>query len=243
MMAWRCHRLHPDFGICGVLGSPITQSPGPTFHNPRFRRAFKDLIYLPLETGDAAEALDALDTLPVLGASVTMPLKERLAERLGAGGPINTLWRRAAGDAWLSTNTDQTALEHFLEKMPPGPVLVLGGGGVAKASLGAIVNCRRPALPHSRRTPLAASEIALTAPVGVIQATSVGMAEGDPLPFPEALDAALPSLSWAFEWVSREGTAFGSWAEAAGLTFVAGARLFEKQAELQSGMFVAGCGG
>jgi shikimate 5-dehydrogenase len=221
----------------------VAHSPGPAYHNPRFQRAFKDLVYLPLDAGDAEEALEALEALPVLGASVTMPLKEALADRLGAPPPVNTLWRRAAGDAWQSANTDQAALEHFLDKARPGPVLVLGGGGVAKASLKAIESRGRMALAHSRRAPLPASEIVRAAPVGVVQATSVGMSEGDPLPCPEALDAALPSLSWAFEWVIRGGTAFGSWAEAAGLKLVCGMDLFKKQAEFQSGMFVAGCGG
>jgi 3-dehydroquinate dehydratase type I len=42
MMSWRCHRLHQDYGICGVLGSPVFQSVGPAYHNPRLQRSFKD---------------------------------------------------------------------------------------------------------------------------------------------------------------------------------------------------------
>jgi 3-dehydroquinate dehydratase/shikimate dehydrogenase len=269
MMSWRCHRLHRDYGICGVFGSPLGRSPGPDFHNLRFQRAFKDLIYLPLETADAAEALEAMEALPVLGASVTMPLKEAMAESLAASlgacaaapaalgtcaaapaaPPINTIWRRAPGAPCGTANTDVDALAHFLKEgargkggAPPGPVLVLGGGGVAKASLAAAEKCGRRALAHSRRAPIPAREVAQLAPVGVVQATSLGMGEDDPPPFPDILDAALPTLLWAIEWVSRDGTAFGQWARAAGLKLVPGRELFERQAEAQSAIFVAECG-
>jgi 3-dehydroquinate dehydratase type I len=243
MMSWRCHKLHPGHGICGVLGTPLSHSPGPEFHNPRLQRAFKDLVYLPLEADDAAEAMEAMETLPVLGASVTMPLKETLAESVGAPPPANTLWRRAAGDAWGSANTDAEALSFFLAKMRPGPVLVLGGGGAAKASLAAAEKRGIPAAAHSRCAPLSPLEVARLAPAGVVQATSLGMAEGDPLPFPGALDAALPTLAWAIEWVNRSGTAFCEWATAAGLALVGGRELFVRQAEAQSGIFVRECGG
>jgi len=243
MMSWRCHRLHSEHGVCGVFGSPLGHSPGPDFHNLRFKRAFKDLVYLPLDTDDALEAMEALDALPVLGASVTMPLKEELAERLGATPPINTIWRRAAGDAFSSANTDETALAHFLKKLQPGPVLVLGGGGAAKASIAALEKCGRESLPHSRRAPLSVGEVARLAPVGVVQATSLGMGESDGLPFPDTLGAALPTLLWAVEWVNLNGTAFCEWAKAAGLRLVGGAELFETQAEAQSQIFVRECGG
>jgi shikimate 5-dehydrogenase len=122
-------------------------------------------------------------------------------------------------------------------------VLVLGGGGVAKASLAAAEKCGRKGLAHSRRAPLATQDVSRLRPAGVVQATSLGMDADDPLPFPEALEAALPTLKWAAEWVSRDGTAFGAWAETAGLKLVTGRELFERQAEAQSRIFVAECGG
>jgi shikimate 5-dehydrogenase len=255
MTSWRCHRLHPEHGVCGVFGSPLAQSPGPDFHNERFQRAFKDLIYLPFETDDVLEAIEAMEALSVLGASVTMPLKETLAKSLGACGampaipPVNTMWRRSAGDAFACANTDTGALASFLKGgggkggLPPGPALVLGGGGVAKASLAAMVECGRPGLAHSRRAPLSAQDVSQLRPAGVVQATSLGMGEGDPLPFPEILEAALPTLKWAAEWVGRDGTAFCEWAAAAGLALVTGRELFERQAAAQSEIFVRECGG
>jgi shikimate 5-dehydrogenase len=84
--------------------------------------------------------------------------------------------------------------------------------------------------------------VAAFAPVGVVQATSLGMAAEDSAPFPELLAAALPSARWALEWIYKEDTAFAFWAREAGLVLVAGATLFEAQAEAQSRRFIEGCG-
>jgi shikimate 5-dehydrogenase len=69
------------------------------------------------------------------------------------------------------------------------------------------------------------------------------MGEDDPLPFPEMLEAALPTLRWVVEWVGRDGTAFCEWAAAAGLGLITGRELFERQAVAQSEIFVRECGG
>jgi 3-dehydroquinate dehydratase/shikimate dehydrogenase len=242
LKAWRLHRLHRTFGLCGVLGAPVLHSRGPAFHNPRFQASFKDLLYLPLEAGSAEEAAEALEALPILGASLTAPLKETLPARLGLQGPLNTLWRRAPEEAWSCANTDAEALARALAAMPPGPVLVLGGGGVAHTTLQVLRASGRPWLDASRRAPRTEAEVASFAPVGVIQATSLGMGPEDPAPFPELLEAARPTLAWAVEWIYKEATAFGQWAREAGLSLVEGASLFEAQAALQSQRFISGCG-
>jgi len=243
MMSWRCHKLHSDFGLCGLLGSPVIQSAGPGFHNRRFQKTFKDLLYLPLEAETAEEAGEAMKRLPLLGTSVTMPLKETLPAFLNMQGPMNTIWHRASGDPWQSANTDADALGDFLKELHSGPVLVLGGGGVAKTSMGVVEKRGWPALMHSRRNPASLSDITSLAPVGIIQATSVGMHMEDPVPFPDILKAALPTLRWAIEWINRDDTAFNAWAGAAGLQQVRGGELFEKQAEMQSRIFIRECGG
>ncbi len=243
MLAWRCHRLHGHHALCGVMGSPVMHSRGPAYHNARFKAAFKDLLYLPLECGDALEALEALEALPLLGASLTAPLKERLPRALGLEGPLNTLYRRSPGDPWTGANTDAGALEAALAPLPPGPVLVLGDGGVAATTLGVLARAGRPALRVSRRAPADPREVAAFAPAGVVQATSLGMDPADPAPFPELLAAAGATASWAVEWIYKEDTAFARWAREAGLRLVEGAALFEAQARLQSELFVRECGG
>ncbi len=243
MLGWRCHRLLPDHGLCGVLGSPVAHSRGPAFHNPRFQRAFKSLLYLPLDCGDAGEAVAALDSLDLLGASVTAPLKESLADALGLPGPLNTLWRRRPGEAWSAANTDLAALQAACAGFPPGPVLVLGGGGVARTSAAHFGALGRPVRQATRRAPGSVEEIRAFAPVGVVQATSLGMEPGAGPPFPELLAAALPTLRWAVEWIYKADTAFLGWARGQGLDTVVGDALFGLQAEAQSRIFIAGCGG
>lgn len=243
LKAWRAAKLHGNHGLCGVLGHPVLHSRGPAFHNARFQAAFKDLVYLPLEAEDAAEALEAMAALPLLGASLTAPLKETVPVALGLPGPLNTLWRRDPEDRWHHANTDAEALAAALKPLKRGPVLILGSGGVARTSRAVVEAAGLPVLEASRRTPLDRAHVAAAAPVGVIQATSLGMTEGDPLPFPELLEAARPSLTWGVEWIYKEDTAFAAWIDDAGLTRVSGSTLFEGQALAQSRRFIAGCGG
>jgi 3-dehydroquinate dehydratase/shikimate dehydrogenase len=243
LRAWRCARLHKGHGLCGVIGEPVLHSLGPAFHNPRFQRAFKDLLYLPLSCGEAGEAVEALDLLGVLGLSITAPLKLSLPAALGLAGPLNTLWRRSPSEPWQGANTDAEAFGQQLSKLAPGPVLLLGEGGVARTSLATLQAAGQSVLRASRRASLEAAAVAAFAPVGVVQATSLGMGAEDPAPFPELLAAALPSARWAVEWIYKEDTAFALWAREAGLALVAGATLFEAQAEAQSRDFIEGCGG
>ena len=243
MLSWRCHRLYQDYGLCGVIGSPVLQSQGPVFHNSRFQRSFKDLIYLPLEADSPEEALEAMKNLPLLGVSITMPFKETLPAIMNLPSPTNTIWHRECGAPWQSANTDSQALEYYLANLPNGPVLVLGSGGVAKASMDLLERMGRQVLNCSRRNPVASGCVTTFAPVGVIQATCLGMESRDPLPFPNVLEAALPTLRWAIEWVNNDITPFNAWAHTSGLIQVRGEDLFEKQANLQSQIFIRECGG
>ncbi len=234
MQAWGCAETGAETRLCGVIGSPALHSKGPAFHNPRFRAAGKALLYLPLECGDAEEALEALETLDIRGLSITAPLKEHLPAKLGLQGPLNTLWRE--GGQWRGANTDADALATALESMAKGTVLLLGSGGVASASRAVLEAGGWTALQHSRAMPLPLDAIRAAAPVGVVQATSLGMKAGDPLPFPDVLEAARPTLRFAVEWIYKERTAFAAWAE--GMELIDGARLFELQAEAQSKRFL-----
>ena len=243
LRAWRAAKLHAGCGLCGVIGDPVLHSRGPAFHNPRFQYALKDLVYLPLLCADAEEAGEALDALGVLGLSITAPLKLSLPEALGLVGPLNTLWRRRPGEPWQGANTDAEALEQALSELEPGPVLLLGEGGVARTSREVLGGAGRAVLQVSRRSPSTAEAVAAFGPVGVVQATSLGMSALEPVPFPDLLEAARPSARWAVEWIYKEDTAFAIWARNAGLRLVEGLALFDAQAEAQSRRFIEGCGG
>ena len=232
MRAWGCAELAPKAPLTGVLGSPVLHSKGPAFHNPRLQgRA----LYLPLDCADAGEAAEALEALDIPCASITAPLKDALPAKLGLREPLNTIWREAG--AWSGANTDAEALREVLLLKPKGTVLLLGSGGVAETSRRVLEELGLSVVQASRASAPSAAAIAQAAPIGIVQATSLGMAPGDPRPFPDLLDAARPSLHWAVEWVYKERTAFADWA--ADLDFVDGASLFEFQAEAQSRIFLA----
>jgi 3-dehydroquinate dehydratase/shikimate dehydrogenase len=239
---WRLHRLNPNFALCGVLGEPVLHSRGPAYHNARFQRNFKDLLYLPLQTGDAQEACEAMEELGILGASLTAPLKATLPARLHLPGPLNTLWRRTPSEPWEGANTDAEALGQFVSSRPKGVVLILGDGGVAATSRVTLEGQGFTCIQASRRHPMTPGAIVSSAPVGVVQATSLGMDAADPAPFPELLEAALPSLRWAAEWIYKSDTAFAQWARIQELPLIEGAELFEAQAEAQARRFIEGCG-
>ena len=240
---WRAARLHPGYGLCGVIGDPVLHSRGPAFHNPRLQHGLKDLLYLPLLCGEAEEAVGSLDALGILGLSITAPLKLSLPESLGLKGPLNTLWRRKIGEPWQGANTDAEAFEQALAGLENGPVLLLGEGGVARTSQAVLAAAGRSVLQVSRRSPATAAAVQAHAPVGIIQASSLGMSAEDSAPFPELLEAARPSARWAVEWIYKESTAFALWAREAGLRLVEGGTLFDAQAEAQSRRFIEGCGG
>ena len=243
LRAWRSAKLHMGCGLCGVIGDPVLHSRGPAFHNPRLQFALKDLVYLPLVCGEAEEAVEALEALSLLGLSITAPLKLTLPEALGLKGPLNTLWRRSPGEPWQGANTDAEAFEQSLSNLEPGPVLLLGEGGVARTSRSVLEATGRTVLQMSRRSLTTVEAVAALAPVGIVQATSLGMSLEDPLPFPALLEAAQASARWAVEWIYKEDTAFALWARKAGLRLVEGTTLFEAQAEAQSRRFIEGCGG
>lgn len=242
MQGWRLHRLHGGCSLCGVLGDPVLHSRGPVFHNARFQRNFKDLLYLPLQTGDPEEACEVMDSLGILGASLTAPLKESLPAHLGLQGPLNTLWRRSPEHPWQGANTDAEALERALEKRLRGTVLLLGSGGVAATTRASLERLGFDCLQVSRRHAPDSAEIHAAAPIGVIQATSLGMEPIDPIPFPHILAQALPTLRWAVEWIYKSDTAFAQWAREHQIPLIEGADLFQAQAEGQSRRFIEGCG-
>jgi 3-dehydroquinate dehydratase/shikimate dehydrogenase len=153
-------------------------------------------------------SLDALG-LPLVGASVTIPFKEEAALLSGAGEDgaraVNTLLRSSApGQSLLvrGENTDRDAFEAVLEaawkekRSLGGKALVLGAGGTARVAVDVLrrrgwevfVSNRTEerGLDLARETGAHAlskkSEAAWPAVSVIVNATSLGLRLGDPLP-------------------------------------------------------------
>lgn len=128
--------------VYALTGSPIAHSVSPAMHNTAIAAAELDAVYLPLPAADADDFLRFADAFGLQGASVTLPFKVALRERVDEVdslarqvGAINTL-RRIDG-RWHGRNTD---VPGFLQPLHDrGVVLrglraaILGSGGSARA--------------------------------------------------------------------------------------------------------------
>jgi 3-dehydroquinate dehydratase/shikimate dehydrogenase len=139
---FRFKSLTAATAVYGLTGSPIGHSVSPAMHNAAFAASGVDAVYLPLPAADAGDFLEFAAGIGLAGASITIPFKRALFERIDAVdaearqvGAINTL---IAGDgAWRGVNTDVMG---FVEPLARRGVTlrgqraaVLGAGGSARA--------------------------------------------------------------------------------------------------------------
>ena len=160
---YRFRSIGPRTSVLGVIGWPASHSIGPRVHNAVFDKTARDAVYLPLPIptveGDAsasdivfkATLLDLLGDprLDFLGASVTIPHKERLHELAKSQGWSIDDWAQACGaantvinkgGAVRVSNTDAPACAEIMAGLLDGvkrdatTILIFGAGGVARAS-------------------------------------------------------------------------------------------------------------
>ena len=173
---FRFHELLPTTEIYGVVSNNVMHSMSPLMHNAAFRAADLDVVYLPLRAADFDDFLTFAHAMKVAGASVTIPFKLdalRSADKADAVaravGAANTLRRTATG--WEATNTDVQGFLDPLDGVYPGLLkgaraAVLGGGGAARAVVGALVSRDVDVTIHARREEQAA-EVAAASGVRV----------------------------------------------------------------------------
>ncbi len=139
---YRFRAITPATALYGVVGSPVGHSVSPAMHNAAFADLDADAVYLPLLARDANDFLDFADGIGLEGASITIPFKVALAERVGdldatarGIGAINTIKRRPHG--WSGRNTDADGfLQPLLDRgiaLDGTRAAILGAGGSARA--------------------------------------------------------------------------------------------------------------
>jgi 3-dehydroquinate dehydratase/shikimate dehydrogenase len=135
-------RLGESTEVYGLVGSPIAYSVSPAMHNAAFGAATLDAVYLPLPAADADDFVTFARAVGLKGASVTIPFKVPLFDRVDEVypvarrvGAINTI--REVDGRWLGGNTD---VEGFLVPLrergistPGMRATILGAGGSARA--------------------------------------------------------------------------------------------------------------
>jgi shikimate dehydrogenase len=123
----------------------LAKTPGTSgykMHNAGYKALGLNYLYLPRRyEGDIAKALEALRTLGIRGASLTMPFKQSclpyldaLSPEAAAIGAVNTVVND--GGKLTGYNTDAPAAKKLIEAYLPykdKPWVILGAGGMAHA--------------------------------------------------------------------------------------------------------------
>jgi shikimate dehydrogenase len=144
--------------IAGVIGWPVAHSRSPALHGFWLREHGIDGAYLalPVRPGQVAAALRGMAALGMRGCNVTVPHKEaaaaavdRLSETAKALGAVN-LVTPAEDGSLHGDNTDGAGWLASLDqeapgwRLVPGPAVVLGAGGAARAIVAALRGAGRP---------------------------------------------------------------------------------------------------
>ena len=196
--------------VAAVIGNPARHSLSPRLHNAAFAATGLDWTFVAFEPApDAgAAAVEAMRALGLGGLSVTMPFKEQvaaavdeLAPAAAALGAVNCV--RWDGDRLVGENTDGVgfigalAAEHGYD-VAGRRCVVVGAGGAGRAVVAALASGGAAEVVVVNRTRgKAEAAAALAGPSGrvgdpaavedadlVVNATSLGMRPGDPLPLP-----------------------------------------------------------
>ena len=132
-----------------VLGSPISHSLSPLIHNHAYSLLEYPAIYEAIEvkSGELSDFLAReLASGEVLGFSLTMPLKEELAQlsrpalqvdaRAKSINSANTIYMD--GQSWKVSSTDVEGFEFLLKDLSFSTVSILGAGGTARAAIASL---------------------------------------------------------------------------------------------------------
>src|SRR5439155_10306974 len=127
-------------------------------HNAAFEAAHLDAVYLPFPAVDADDFHSFGRAVGISGASVTIPHKVALFDRVdevypvaGRIGAINTI--RVVDGRWIGGNTDANAfLQPLQDRIPLKGlrVSVMGAGGAARAVLVALSSTGCHVRVHAR---------------------------------------------------------------------------------------------
>jgi 3-dehydroquinate dehydratase/shikimate dehydrogenase len=146
--------MNAEMTVYGVIGDPVAHSLSPLLHNRLFREYGINAVYLPFRVprGTLESFLNAFDSIPVQGYSVTIPHKEAAAviarksdDNVKQTRAANTLTRLANEPGFAAANTDyQAVIDSILTAIGPSEdgkpptlggkmVVLLGAGGVGRA--------------------------------------------------------------------------------------------------------------
>ena len=168
------HRIGGHTRVAGVLGWPIDHSLSPVIHNAAYEALGLDWVYvaLPVPPGSVHEAIAGLSALGFVGANVTMPHKEAVADALDRRSDDATLLRAVntiavTPDGPVGHNTDAPGFGRFLERdlgfdADGRAVLLFGAGGAARACALALARAGAARIVVALREPVRAAALVAT---------------------------------------------------------------------------------
>jgi shikimate dehydrogenase len=137
--------LNKDMTLCISLSARPSNN-GTRFHNHLYEQLGLNWIYKAFAPTDLAQAIAGVRGLGIRGCAVSMPYKEDVIALVDVMDPsakaidsVNTIVND--GGTLTAYNTDYTAIEQLLQSnaVPTdSSVLVLGSGGMAKATVAAL---------------------------------------------------------------------------------------------------------
>jgi shikimate dehydrogenase len=248
----------PETVRLGLIGDNIARSQAPLLHELAGRLAGIPVTYerlIPRDLGQDFETVfSAARARGFRGLNITYPYKGRVVPlvrtpnpRVGALGAVNTVL--FAPDGPEGHNTDRSgfaaAYRRSLADRAPGPVCMVGAGGVGKAIALALLSLglerltlverdlgKADALACALRSAAPGLAVRVTNDVaegargasGLVNCTPIGMVGHDGTPIPRALMAG---AEWAFDAVyTPSDTVFLRDAETEGLATLSGRELF-----------------
>jgi len=132
-----------------VLGSPISHSLSPKIHTKAYEIMGLESSYGAIEISEESfpkffqDLNSHSEEVSWSGFSLTMPLKEVVLKYCKNSdtnsamiNSANTLY--VVGEAWQVTSTDYLAFKNLLNVSNDAKVAIIGGGGTARAAIGAL---------------------------------------------------------------------------------------------------------
>jgi 3-dehydroquinate dehydratase/shikimate dehydrogenase len=151
--------LNDSTEVYGLVAGSVSHSVSMAMHNAAFRATRRNGVYLPFPAGAADDFVTFGRALGIRGASVTIPHKVALFERMDEVdavarrvGAINTI--RVDDDGrWVGANTDVSGFLQPLQERVSLDGLrasVLGAGGAARAVAVALASSAAAVRVHAR---------------------------------------------------------------------------------------------
>lgn len=162
-------KLNSKTLLLGLIGNPVSQSPGVKVYNKIFAELHVDAVYLnlELEEKEVDQAIPLMQALKFAGCSVTIPYKEKIVQfvthiegKQKGIASINTL--KFNPKIIRGKNTDGEAALSLVEKLLPvynKKVLIIGAGGTAYG-VGFVLKHHGAKITFINRTDAKAKELA-----------------------------------------------------------------------------------